>query len=254
MRLTHLASAFRRKILLLALLLTACAQPAAERQNPAATRVLFIGNSLTTTNGLPAMVEAVAAASGDRLESAAIAFPNVSLEDHWARGDALQAITRGAWSAVVLQQGPSAMADSRVLLREYVRRFDSEVRRSGARTALYMVWPASGRSGDFDAVSESYAIAASDVGGVLLPAGDLWRAAWRRQPGLALYGPDGFHPSPLGSYLAALAIYHGLTGRAPRISEVMRSPVGAFPTVGVPSRTAKMLESLIGNSEYPSDR
>ena len=27
------------------------------------------------------------------------------------------------------------------------------------------------------------------------------------------YGPDGFHPTKLGSYLAALVVYQGLTGK-----------------------------------------
>ena len=35
-------------------------------------------------------------------------------------------------------------------------------------------------------------------------------AAWRQDPGLRLYGSDGFHPTVLGSYLAALVIYGGL--------------------------------------------
>jgi hypothetical protein len=231
-------------VALLAFLLASCVQPAAERPNAAVMRVLFIGNSLTATNGLPAMVQAVAAASGDRFECVEIAYPSLSLEDHWSRGEALRAIKRRGWSFVVLQQGPSALSDSRVLLREYVRRFDAEVRRSGARTALYMVWPASTRRGDFDAVSESYALAAKDVAGVLLGAGDLWRAAWRRQPELPLYGPDGFHPSPLGSYVAALAIYRGLTGRPPHVGESLQSSSRAFPAIKITSSTVKMLESI----------
>jgi hypothetical protein len=81
-----------------------------------------------------------------------------------------------------------------------------------------MVWPSSTRMGDFDAVSASYAMAAKDVDGLLLPAGDWWRSAWRQDAALALYGPDGFHPSPLGSYIAALAIYRGLTALRRRSS------------------------------------
>jgi hypothetical protein len=239
---------------LLALLLASFAPSAAERQRAATTRVLFIGNSLTLTNGLPAMVQRVAAVSGDGLDYETVAFANVSLEDHWARGDALRAIKRGGWSFVVLQQGPSAMPDSRVLLREYVRRFDAEVRRTGARTALYMVWPSSGRRGDFEAVSASYAIAAKDVGGVLLAAGDLWRAAWRRQPALALYGPDGFHPSPLGSYIAALAIYQGLTGRPPRVSKAFQSASGAFPAVVIEAGIAKLLEGIVAQESSTHGR
>ena len=78
-----------------------------------------------------------------------------------------------------------------------------------------MVWPSRERFGDFDGVRASYANAAKDVNGLLLPAGDAWRAAWRRDKHLALYGADNFHPSPLGSYLAALVIVHRLTGGIP---------------------------------------
>ena len=51
--------------------------------------------------------------------------------------------------------------------------------------------------------------------GLLLPAGDAWRAAWAVDPGLPLYGPDGFHPSPMGTYLSALVIYEQIFAAAP---------------------------------------
>ncbi len=58
-----------------------------------------------------------------------------------------------------------------------------------------------------------YAHAAQDVGGLLVPVGEAWRAAWRRDESLGLYGADGFHPSPIGTYLAALVFFERLTGR-----------------------------------------
>jgi hypothetical protein len=179
----------------------------------ATIRVLFIGNSLTAANDLPRLVETIAAANGDRIETTTVAYPNYSLEDHWSHGDARAAIARGGWSFVVFQQGPSALPESQALLLEYARRFAADVRRIHARTAWYMVWPASTRALDFDGVSASYRKAAQEVGGVILPAGDAWRAAWRRRPDLALYGSDGFHPSTLGSLLAALVVYQGLTNK-----------------------------------------
>jgi len=180
--------------------------------------LLFIGNSLTATNNLPALLEAMGRASGIAIQCTVVAKPNFSLEDHWTDGEARKAVARGGWSHVILQQGPSALPASRVLLNEYAGRFDREIRRVKARTSFYMVWPSAARSGDFDGVRDSYAGAASLTGGVLIPAGEAWRAAWRREPGLALYGPDGFHPSRLGSYLAALTIFHTLTGRFPPAS------------------------------------
>jgi hypothetical protein len=185
-------------------------------------RVLFIGNSLTSSNDLPGMIETLAGTStGPRVDCEAVAFPNFSLEDHWNRGDAGKAIARGGWNTVILQQGPSALPESQLLLREYTRKFDAEIRRAGARTALYMVWPSAARRGDFDGVKASYQNAARDVGGLLLPVGDAWRAVWRLDPRIALYGSDNFHPSPDATYLAALVIYQRLTGRP--------APVGPPP-------------------------
>ncbi|HEX8697022.1 MAG TPA: hypothetical protein VF746_31680 [Longimicrobium sp.] len=178
-------------------------------------RVLFIGNSLTYTNNLPGMVQALAAAAGEALYVETVAGANYSLEDHWSVGSARRAVERGGWDVVVLQQGPSAAPESRELLIEYTRRFAGKAREVGAETALYMVWPSTQRFGDFDRVSESYRLAAEDVGGLLFPAGEAWRAAWRSDPGLPLYSSDGFHPSAAGTYAAALVIYGKLYGRSP---------------------------------------
>jgi hypothetical protein len=178
----------------------------------ASLRILFIGNSLTAANNLPAIVEALGRAKGSQtVEATAVTANNFSLEDHWNQGNARAAITEGRWSVVVLQQGPSALPESRALLRTYAKRFAAEARKAGARTALYMVWPSKTRTRDFDDVRESYTLAARDVDGILLPAGDVWREAWRRDPSLALYADDGFHPSPLGSYVAALTVWRGLS-------------------------------------------
>jgi len=177
--------------------------------------VLFIGNSLTAANDLPSLVEAIAKANGDRISTKTIAYPNYSLEDHWERGDAKRAITKGKWSFIVLQQGPSALAESRVLLIDYAKRFAAEANRVSAKTALFMVWPSAARASDFDRVRFSYESSASEAGAIFLPAGQAWRIAWQRDPRLEFYGPDGYHPTQLGSYLAALVIYAGLTGTTP---------------------------------------
>jgi len=190
----------------------------------AGERVLFIGNSLTSANDLPAMVQAMSQSVGRPLTCERVASDGFSLEDHWHRGEggpgvnnagsARRAIERGGWSTVVLQQGPSALPESRALLVEYTRRFDAEIRRAGARTALYMVWPTADRRFDFDGVRASYEAAARSIGGLFLPAGEALRRAEQRERRLRLFGTDGFHPSPAGTYLAALVITRLLTGRS----------------------------------------
>jgi hypothetical protein len=205
-------------LLTLAMALGSCGSgsPSGVDDPTATLRVLFIGNSLTYANDLPDLVKTLADSAGvEKMYVETIAVPNYSLEDHWNGPDARRVIASGRWRYVVLQQGPSALAESRVLLLDYANRFAGEIRKAGARPALYMVWPSLSRSGDFDRVSESYRLAAEAVDGALFPAGEVWRAAWRRDPNLTLYSSDGLHPGAAGSYAAALAIFAGIYDRSP---------------------------------------
>jgi hypothetical protein len=203
----------RRSFGLGSLLAVALLAAMAARERAMPTRVLFVGNSLTTTNDLPSRFRELTQAAGDAWATSTVAYPNYSLEDHWQRGDAARAIKRGGWAFVVLQQGPSALPESRVLLVDYTGRFDAQIRAAGGRTALYMVWPPDRRRDDFPGVSASYAAAATAVSGVLLPVGDAWQAAWREDSRLPLYGDDGFHPSRLATALGAVVIYEHLAGK-----------------------------------------
>jgi hypothetical protein len=179
-------------------------------------RVLFVGNSLTAENDLPAAVTRIAAEAGRRpVETRTIAPGGVSLEEHWASTGAREALAEESWDAVVLQQGPSSLPESRAHLVSWAKRWAEEARAHGARPALLTVWPEEERVSALPDVIASYAAAAEASGAVLLPAGAAWRAAWRRDPGLALYGSDGFHASELGTELAALVVYAGLTGASP---------------------------------------
>jgi hypothetical protein len=119
----------------------------------------------------------------------------------------------GRWDYVVLQQGPSSLPLSRDTLILATRLLDAEIQAAGGRTAELMVWPASDNVASFDQVRASYQEAARAVDGLFFPAGEAWRTAWAGDPSLPLYGDDGFHPSELGTFLAALVVYEAITGR-----------------------------------------
>jgi hypothetical protein len=177
-------------------------------------RVLFVGNSLTQANDLPLMVTALAAGVGVQVQATDVSQGGFSLEDHWNDTRAPRAIDQGRWHFVVMQQGPSALLSSRENLRLWAGQFNQRIRAVGGRPALYMIWPEADRMSEFDNVRESYLLAAQDINGLFLPAGDAWRAAWKREPNLQLYGLDGFHPSVLGTYTAALVITSKITSRS----------------------------------------
>jgi hypothetical protein len=223
----------RMRIAVLALAVLALGGKA-EAAPPPPLRVLFVGNSLTATNDLPGMVAALGKASRFRdVEVRTLAPGGWSLEDHWRLGEAPRVLASQQWDAIVLQQGPSALPESQVNLRTWATRIAAEARERGTRPALFTVWPESYRFAVFTDVLASYRNAARAARAELFPAGDAWRAAWRRDPKLPLYGPDGFHPSRLGSYLAAVVIYAGLV-KAP--------PVG-LPRLWVSAKRARVLQA-----------
>jgi len=208
--------------------------------------ILFIGNSLTYVNDLPFIVESLADSvpgltPAQRLSPAMTAFPDYALYDHWNDGTAVRAVDQGKWSVVVLQQGSSALDESRVLLRDWTKKFDVKIKASGARTAMYAVWPLASRQFDFDRVNESYTLAATDVNGMLFPVGEAWRAAWRRDANLALYAQDGLHPSVRGSYVAALVIASMLLDRSP-IGMPARLSLRTGAVISIPPEDAIILQ------------
>ena len=201
-----------------------------------ALRVLFVGNSLSRGNELPRMVKALAdSAGGRRIHVGEVIFGGVSLEDHWSIGTALDSIATRRWDVVVLQQGPSSLDASRANLIEWTGHFAARIRAAGGQPALYQVWPEDVRFHVFDRVLDSYRLAAESVNGELLPAGAAWIAAWQLDSSLPLYGPDGFHPSPMGTYLAALVVYEQIFASPPPATPV---PPEAQPVADVLRRTA----------------
>jgi hypothetical protein len=181
---------------------------------PDNSRVLFIGNSLTYVNDLPGMLGAIAAQAGKTLVTAEVVQGAFALEDHFRAGDAQVEIAKG-YQLVILQQGPSSLEESQVNLLKWAIRFDPIIRNSGARPALYMVWPELARFSRFDDVRDSYSNAALAIDGMFIPGGEAWRESWRIDPALEFYGDDDFHPSTLGTYAVALSMFAEIFRQTP---------------------------------------
>ena len=214
----------------------------AEEAKKRVLRVLFLGNSLTYANDLPLVVQAMAKANGKRMLVESVTFGGASLEDHWNSGEALRTLRSKSWHVVVMQQGPSSLPESRVHLREWTRRWADEIYKSnGSRPALYMVWPGLERDAFFDDVRESYSLAASDVYGIFIPAGEALREARRRDPRAPIYASDDFHPSVAGTYAAALSIYGTLYKKDPN-NLPARLTLADGQVVEIPQALARLLQ------------
>ena len=203
------------RILSTCLFLLGCQAPPAPADD-AALRVLFIGNSFTYANDLPAAFEAVALQAGlPRPRTAMVAFPNAALQDHLVEGTALATLARERWDFVVLQQGPSTLPESRDSLVAWTAQFAPPIRAAGAEPVLYMVWPGMDQPGPLAACRASYAAAAAAVQGHFAPVGEAWQLALAERQTLSVAAGDGFHPSTAGTYLASVVLLGTVAGVDP---------------------------------------
>src|SRR6185503_15796506 len=103
-------------------------------------KVLFIGNSFTARNDVPAMLAQLAEARGQHLEHQLISAGGASLRMHWNKGDAQKAILKPRRDWVVLQEQSTLPIKNAVRMHENIRLFDEVIRQSGAKMALYQTW------------------------------------------------------------------------------------------------------------------
>ena len=218
-----------------------------------AINVLFVGNSLTYVNDLPSTVAAIGASVGDTIRVAAAVGPDLALIDHLhGASDAVGQMRRGGWTFVVLQQGPTPAGICRDSLVLWTSLYAPHLRGSSATLALMMPWPGSTHLDLYDEVRVSFEAAALGVGGVFVPAGEAWRTVQHSNPEQSLYGPDGFHPSPVGTFLAALVIYERITGRDPRTLPAQAFSAGR--ALALPEATIRALQSAAhdANARFPA--
>lgn len=221
-------------------LLAACQATTAPRPSISAEGILFIGNSLTYVNNLPGYVAAMGAADSLSLQVGTLARADHALIDYVLDGSAASAIRNGKWTHVVMQQGPTTVPVCRDTLVLAVQRIDAVAREIGARSVVLMSWPSTARPGDFPSVLEAAQIAARHVSAPLAAAGDAWRGALAANADLPLYGADGYHPAPLGTWLAAAVVYELVTGR-----DVRKLP-GEPPLPGTVGMSSSMRLMLLG--------
>ncbi|HEY2369625.1 MAG TPA: hypothetical protein VGH87_24670 [Polyangiaceae bacterium] len=178
---------------------------------PDTLHVLFIGNSHTFVNDLPGVFEKLIRAKhpGRGLAITEVTMGGATLADHLEDGAAARTIARSPRDYVVLQERSLTPIYAPDAFENSVRRFDALVKAAHAKTVIYELWPhRDATSSDEDV----YARVARAVGAILVRVGPAWVHALARDPNLPLYAPDGYHPAPAGTYLAACVFYATLLG------------------------------------------
>jgi hypothetical protein len=187
------------------------------KQAPAepALNVLFIGNSFTARNDLPGMIARLAEAAGARMEHRLVSAGGASLRMHWNKGVAVEAIRRGRYDYVVLQEQSTLPVKNAARMHENVRLFDAAIKAAGAKTALFMTWARQHAPETQRLITDAYEAIGRETGAVVVPVGRAWERYMKDYDSPVLHDRDRSHPSPAGSYLAACVFFAVLFARSP---------------------------------------
>jgi len=189
-------------------------------------KVLFIGNSYTYFNDLPAMFAEICAAHGVTAEVDSVTRGGYTLRHYLTEGnekaaEAESKLSENKYDYVVLQEqsvrpakDPEQFLSAAALLCE-------RIRKNGAVPVFYQTW---GRRDDSKVLEENgwtheqmqdllrgaYEKAAKDNCAVLVYAGDAFHRAYRGEQGSSVYADDGTHPSAIGTRVVAEEFYNVL--------------------------------------------
>lgn len=191
-------------------------------------RVLFIGNSYTYFNNLPELLVQLSASSKEKkkIEAEMLAVGGATLKGLWEQGKAREAIQRGGWNYIVLQEqstlGATKMIDGVAQINdpkafhEAARLFDAEIKKAGAKTIFYLTWARKDNADKQPLLTDAYLNIGKELNDAVAPVGLAWQAALKTKPDFALHIADKSHPTPAGSYLAACVFYATIYGQSPK--------------------------------------
>lgn len=198
-------------------------------------RILFIGNSYTAVNNLPAILGSIIKNSGNPVPAITAVTPGgQTFKGHLAYAATQAAINAGNWDVVVLQnqsqepafaeidaQNRADMVQSAAELSRRIRLKSPHARiffyETWARHANY--WSANQPRSEGASPSEMqarlrkwYGVVAQTNHATVVPVGDAWEYHYTTSNPIRLHASDNSHPAFVGSYLAGLVFYGKIYG------------------------------------------
>lgn len=249
-----------RTLLLLLIPFCAHAQNAPKSDS---LRLLWVGNSYTFYNDLPSTVQAIASSQDKKLSITCYLKGGERFSGHLKNQKLLDAIARGGWDYVVLQEFSSAPAmPTAEVARDvypYARTLDSLVLAASpdAQVIFYMTWghkygnripiPEYPIINTYETMQErlitSYLEMTYANDAWCAPVGMAWRRVRHERPDYVLYNQDRFHPAPLGSYIAANVIYSTIYG----------TPYQTSVTAGIPAEQAEYIQRVAQETVFNNE-
>lgn len=199
--------------------LTLCAQTT--------KKVLFIGNSYVYTNDLPNMLKTLALGCGDTIEYSQSTPGGCTFNNHLSNSTTMGFISQPGWDYVILQEQsllpsfPISQVQNECF--PYAQQLCEKIRNTNpdAGIIFFMTWgrkngdagncryyePLCTYEGMDSLLYWRYMEMAETNHTAVAPVGRVWHVLRDQHPEIELYSSDESHPSPAGTYAAALTFY-----------------------------------------------
>lgn len=220
-----------RKLLLM---IIACViMQGVQAQQNDSIRVLWVGNSFTFFNELPDMFQNIASTQGMNVSNTRVLKGGESFSGHLKNKNLIEILKKGGFDYIILQEQSSMPANHTAIVEKEVYPYAKQLNDLAlkgspkAKVIFYMTW--GHKYGNIRATESypldhtyeemqerlktSYLEMAYDNKAWCAPVGMAWKTIRSQRPYLQLYRQDGFHPSSLGTYLAANTIFATIVQR-----------------------------------------
>jgi hypothetical protein len=177
--------------------------------------ILMMGNSHTSYNNLPAMVEMLVADARAPETAGAVEAPGwMFLEDRYSHEPSLDLIRLQDWSFVVLQAQKYSTTGCCVYSTAEAEAFIRIARAQNAVPIMFPEWPRRDVDETMTIYNMHVSIAQAEPACVA-PIGQAWDLSLQRHPGIVLHAADGNHSAAPGALLTALVLAATMTGASP---------------------------------------
>ena len=171
--------------------------------------ILFIGNSHTYFNDLPAIVARMMKDDGYEGRVTMIAHGGWYLKQHVNEPDVPFNIRYGQYDYVVLQEH-SHPFDCIEDYQEAAATLVRWIREAGSTPVIYGTWSRKAEESEQERMNQVNRELVETLGAVYAGVGESWWNHMRAFPNVEMYASDGAHASPAGSEYAAKIIWSAI--------------------------------------------
>lgn len=182
-----------------------------------AVKILVIGNSINYQHMVPlALSQFIKEGLHKPAKVWQVLVPGQTLAGHWKTGVAQKKIAEGGpWDIVILQGATFEVFQDLRSLEEFAQKFDGAIKDAGAKTVLFETYADKLQVHKQKRVDEAYRLIGKQLNVPVVPVGQAYFYAAKKDEYLELYESDEHHPSQCGSFLISCVVYEYLFDKDP---------------------------------------